>query len=98
MARVWISRSEALDQLGVKPQTLYAYVSRGRISAKPDPEDPRKSLYAADDVSRLTGRSPGRSSGPAPLALGGGSINRGEATLDSAITIAQPDMFCYRGH
>ena len=49
----WIGRGEALTRLGVKAQTLYAYVSRGRIAARPDPEDPRRSLYAADDVARL---------------------------------------------
>ena len=29
----WIGRGEALARLGVKTQTLYAYVSRGRITA-----------------------------------------------------------------
>jgi hypothetical protein len=37
----WIRRGEALARLGVKTQTLYAYVSRGRITARPDPR-----LYA----------------------------------------------------
>ena len=36
----WIGRGEALARLGVKTQTLYAYVSRGRIAARPDPSDP----------------------------------------------------------
>ncbi|MBF0664211.1 MAG: hypothetical protein IR159_01475, partial [Brevundimonas sp.] len=39
----WIGRGEALARLGVKAQTLYAYVSRGRIAARPDPDDPRRS-------------------------------------------------------
>ena len=51
----WIGRGEALARLGVKAQTLYAYVSRGRIAARPDPEDPRRSLYAVADVARLSG-------------------------------------------
>ena len=51
----WIARSEALTRLGVKAQTLYAYVSRGRIAARPDPTDPRRSLYAVSDVARLCG-------------------------------------------
>ena len=29
----WLTRDEALDRLGVRPQTLYAYVSRGQIGA-----------------------------------------------------------------
>jgi len=32
--RRWIGRSEAMERLGVKSQTLYAYVSRGRITAR----------------------------------------------------------------
>jgi citrate synthase len=51
----WIGRGEALARLGVKAQTLYAYVSRGRIAARPDPDDPRRSLYAVSDIIRLSG-------------------------------------------
>ena len=60
MSRVWISRSEALKRLEVKPQTLYAYVSRQRIAARSDPNHPRMSLYALDDVERLTRRGGSR--------------------------------------
>lgn len=49
----WIGRGEALARLGVKTQTLYAYVSRGRITARPDPVDPRRSLYAVADLEAL---------------------------------------------
>lgn len=38
----WLTASQALAALGVQPQTLYANVSRGRIQAKPDPQDPRR--------------------------------------------------------
>ena len=55
----WAPRSEVLSLLGVKTQTLYAYVSRGRIAARPDPDNPRRSLYALADVIRLKGGSPG---------------------------------------
>lgn len=54
----WIGRGEALARLGVKAQTLYAYVSRGRIAARPDPEDSRRSLYAVADIVRLSGDEP----------------------------------------
>lgn len=56
----WISAEAALALLGTKPQTLYANVSRGRIAARPDPEDPRRSLYRQDDVERLAARQKGR--------------------------------------
>ena len=56
----WIGRDAALAKLGVRPQTLYAYVSRGRIGMRPDPEDPRRSLYRAADVASLQGQRQGR--------------------------------------
>ena len=52
----WIGRGEALARLGVKTQTLYAYVSRGRIEAAAHPDDPRRSLYRASDVAALHAR------------------------------------------
>ena len=52
----WMNRADALAALGVRAQTLYAYVSRGRIAMMPDPVDPRRSLYLAEDVAALTTR------------------------------------------
>ena len=56
----WLTASEALALLGTRPQTLYANVSRGRIKARPDPLDSRRSLYRGDDVRRLAQRTAGR--------------------------------------
>ena len=56
----WLTASEALALLGTQKQTLYANVSRGRIKAKPDPSDSRKSLYRSDDVQRMAGQRAGR--------------------------------------
>ena len=50
----WIAAEEAQARLKVRPQTLYAYVSRGRVSVRPDPHDPRRSLYRAADIAALT--------------------------------------------
>jgi citrate synthase len=107
MSRVWISRTEALKRLDVKPQTLYAYVSRQRIAAKSDPSHPRMSLYALDDVERLSRRAPGRlartahgSTTPAarPLqSLAGGTITRGEAAIDTEIAITIDGHHYIRG-
>ena len=58
----YLSAEEALQRLHVKPQTLYANVSRGRIRAKVDPADTRRSLYRSEDVDRLAGRPRGRRS------------------------------------
>jgi len=82
MTRTWIPRSEVLARLRVKPQTLYAYVSRGRITARPDPDNPRCSLYAAEDVARLLDRAlrpAGRSAG-APAGA-----HRSEAVMETAV-------------
>ena len=47
----WLSADEAMERLNVRSQTLYAYVSRGRIRAEADPADPRKSRYRASDIA-----------------------------------------------
>lgn len=97
-SRTWISRTEALERLEVKPQTLYAYVSRQRIAARADPNHPRKSLYALDDIERLAGRVPGRAgSADQPVqALTGGPSMRGEAALDTEISLCLNNRPYYR--
>lgn len=52
----WLTRDEALERLRVRAQTLYAYVSRGRIGMRPDGADPRRSQYRADDIAALASR------------------------------------------
>ena len=52
----WISMADACSQLGVRPQTIYAYVSRGKLEVMPDPADTRRSLYRAEDVAGLAKR------------------------------------------
>ncbi|MBD3837213.1 citrate/2-methylcitrate synthase [Brevundimonas sp.] len=92
--RRWIDRSEALTRLGVKAQTLYAYVSRGRIAARPDPQHPRRSLYAAADVARLCGAD-GEDGGTARPEQGAAS--RGEADLTSSVSLFAGGRLFYRG-
>lgn len=48
--------NEACHLLGVRPQTVYAYVSRGKLEVMPDPADTRRSLYRAEDVAGLAKR------------------------------------------
>lgn len=52
----WLPMDEACRVLGVRPQTVYAYVSRGKLEAAPDPADARRSLYRAEDVAGLAKR------------------------------------------
>jgi citrate synthase len=90
----WLSAAETMALLGIRPQTLYAYVTRGRIGAKVDPDDPRRSLYRAADVRQLAQR---RKRGRAVEAVAAGTIAWGDPILPTAIaTIAQERLF-YRG-
>ena len=92
----WIGRGEALSRLGVKAQTLYAYVSRGRIAARPDPDDSRRSLYAVRDIARLTGH-PVEDGEEAPRIVDRGAAARGEADLESSISVIASGRLFYRG-
>ncbi|MBI1197635.1 MAG: citrate synthase [Phenylobacterium sp.] len=90
----WIAAEEARDRLGVRPQTLYAYVSRGRVSTRPDPHDPRRSLYRAADIAALAERKQ-RSRKLSDVAAG--AISWGEPVLSSAITTVSGGRLYYRG-
>jgi citrate synthase len=90
----WISADAAKALLGVRSQTLYAYVSRGRISVRPDPDDPRRSLYRAADIAALAERK-SRSRKISDVAAG--AISWGEPVLASAITTVQGGRLYYRG-
>lgn len=89
----WIGRTEALKRLGVKTQTLYAYVSRGRIAARPDPSDPRRSLYAESDIERLEAGD----RAAAPAILSRGAAGRGEAEVFSTLSTRIDGRLCYAG-
>ncbi|MBC7167997.1 citrate synthase [Phenylobacterium sp.] len=90
----WIGAEEARARLGVRPQTLYAYVSRGRLSTRPDPADPRRSLYRASEIGLLAERKT-RSRKASQVAAG--AIAWGEPVLESAITTVDGGRLYYRG-
>jgi citrate synthase len=91
---MWLASDEALRRLQVKPQTLYANVSRGRIKARPDPADPRRSLYNSDDIDRLARRAPGRSR---DATVATEAIAWGEPVLSSAVSTVIGGRLYYRG-
>lgn len=91
---MWLSAAEALTRLGSKPQSLYASVSRGRIRAKPDPADTRRSLYREEDVDRLAARARGRRSS---AAVASEAISWGDPVLPSAISTVSGGRLYYRG-
>lgn len=92
----WIGRGEALARLGVKTQTLYAYVSRGRIAARPDPTDPRRSLYAVQDIARLNGEIVDDEVQAAQRRIPR-LASRGEAEVSSSLTVIDDGRLFYRG-
>lgn len=94
LSKDWIAAEEARDRLGVRPQTLYAYVSRGRVQTRPDPRDPRRRLYRAADITALTQRK-SRSRKVSDVAAG--AIAWGEPVLASEITTVAGGRLFYRG-
>ena len=90
----WIAAEEARDRLRVRPQTLYAYVSRGRVQVRADPRDPRRSLYRAADIAALAQRK-SRSRKVSEVAAG--AISWGEPVLASSITTVAGGRLFYRG-
>ena len=90
----WIDAAEARRRLGVRAQTLYAYVSRGRIRAQPDSRDPRRGAYAAADVDLLALR---KSRGRKAADVAADAIAWGEPVLTSAITTVNQGRLFYRG-
>ncbi len=90
----WLSADMALQRLGVRAQTLYAYASRGRVQVRADPADPRRSLYRSADVDALLERQT-RSRRRAAVAES--TIDWGEPVLESAITLIAGGRLIYRG-
>lgn len=90
----WLTREEALERLKVRPQTLYAYVSRGRIGMRPDAADPRRSQYRADDIAALATR---RARGRSPRAIAESAIDWGEPAFATSISTIQHGGLFYRG-
>jgi citrate synthase len=91
----WLTRDEALTALKVRPQTLYAYASRGQIGVQPDPANPRRSLYRGEDITALIKR---RERGRRPGAIAASTISwDGEPIIATApSTIVQGRLY-YRG-
>jgi citrate synthase len=74
----WLSAEEAARRLGIKRETLYAYVSRGMLSRR-RAAGGRESRFDPAEVARLAGRT--RSGGRS------GSL---EVVIDSALTQLEP--------
>ncbi len=91
----WLTRADVLSTLGIRAQTLYAYVSRGQIARKVDPVDPRRSLYRADDVLAMVSR---RRRGRRTSAIAASAIAWGEPVVETALSTVRQGRLIYRGH
>jgi citrate synthase len=81
----WVDADLAARQLGVKPATLYAYVSRGQLRRRPGP-DGRRSEYHAGDLAELAVR--GRRARP---------VRPSDIVVPSAVTRITAEGPVYRG-
>lgn len=89
MATHWISTAEAAQRLGVKPATIYAYVSRGLLVSRRN-QSGRGSLLDSGQVDALA-------SGGRRGAQGRRRVHRFRSVVTS-ISHAGEDVLYYRGH
>ncbi len=81
-----LTTDEAARRLGVKRETLYAYVSRGMLTRERSPEG-RASTYSAEEVEALAAR-----------VRRGGRAGGLEVVVASELTLIEGDRLYYRGH
>jgi citrate synthase len=91
----WLTRAEALRELKVRAQTLYAYASRGQIGVRRDPDDPKRSLYRGEDIAAVVAR---RRRGRRPDAIAASTIWLGEPIITTTISTIHAGRLYYRGH
>ncbi|MFF1381758.1 citrate synthase family protein [Streptomyces sp. NPDC058308] len=82
-----LSTKEAAELLGVKPETVYAYVSRGQLSSRRGP-GARGSTFDAKEVEALARRNRRE---PAAPATGN------ELSVRTRITLIDKDRYYFRG-
>lgn len=81
-----LTTREAAERLGVKPETVYAYVSRGQLGSRRDPGG-RGSTFDAKEVEALVRR------GRRQAAAGGD----GTPVVRTGITLIDKDRYYFRG-
>jgi citrate synthase len=101
-----ISTREAARRLGVKPETLYAYVSRGLLDSR-RAQGGRGSTFDPAQVAALARRGrpaaqpdPAAAAAPAPQEPGAapaGGTTEGWGRLRTGITLIGPERYFFRG-
>ena len=90
----WITQEEACDALGVRKQTLYAYVSRGQIEVRWDPQHVNRKLYRESDISALLKK---RNLGRARKSIAASTMAWGEPIISTSISTIVRGRLYYRG-
>lgn len=90
----YLSSAEAAAALGVSRQTLYAYVSRGLLTAQTD-NKVRESRYLDEEVRRLATQ---RTRGRKPKEVAKATLSWGLPVLESGLTLIEDGRLYYRGH
>lgn len=83
-----LTTRETAELLGVKPETVYAYVSRGQLGSVRAPGS-RGSTFDADEVEALARRTGRREQPPTPPA--------GQPVIRTGITLIEQDRYYFRG-
>ena len=86
--------NEACQLLGVRSQTIYAYVSRGKLEVMADPADTRRSLYRAEDVAALAKR---KQAGRKRETLAANTLYGSEPSIPTALCAFFRGRLYYRG-
>src|SRR6266550_1230189 len=88
MESTYLTARETAERLGIKRDTLYAYVSRGLLRSQPIPGR-RERGYRTEEVERLrAGRGLSRATRSGPFV----------PVIDSAICLIEGGRLYYRGH
>ncbi|TLQ43269.1 citrate synthase [Streptomyces marianii] len=80
-----LTTREAAERLGVKPETVYAYVSRGQLGSRRDPGG-RGSTFDAEEVDALVRRGRRQAAG-----------GDGTPVIRTGITLIETDRYYFRG-
>ena len=90
----YLSSTEACSELGIRPQTLYSYVSRGLVRSESGDQRRRTRQYHREDIERLRHQKELRAH---PEAAAGRALRAGEPVLESALSRIDDDDLYYRG-
>ncbi|QHE75541.1 citrate synthase [Hydrogenophaga sp. PBL-H3] len=89
----YLSAKEATELLGIKMQTLYAYVSRGMVRSFSG-KGTRAKLYSREDVQRIRLRTMAQAG---QVAVAASAMNLGPPIVPTSITEITPQGPSYRG-